>query len=98
MSEDTSRLRELQSALRGKMQSNKEIADSFKIENGTVIVDNEKKSAFDKNMIEIKELKGLIDGMEAFNEVQQWGSQASNESVAAAAAAGHAVPQRQLQS
>ena len=97
MSEDTSRLRELQSALRGKMQSNKEIADSFKIENGTVIVDNEKKSAFDKNMIEIKELKGLIDGMEAFNEVQQWGSQASNESVAAAAAAGHAVPQRQLQ-
>ena len=97
MSEDTSRLRELQSALRGKMQSNKEIADSFKIENGTVIVDNEKKSAFDKNMVEIKELKGLIDGMEAFNEVQQWGSQASNESVAAAAAAGHAVPQRQLQ-
>ena len=97
MSEDTSRLRELQSALRGKMQSNKEIADSFKIENGTVIVDQDKKSAFDKNMVEIKELKGLIDGMEAFNEVQQWGSQASNESVAAAAAAGHAVPQRQLQ-
>ena len=97
MSEDTSRLRELQSALRGKMQSNKEIADSFKIENGTVIVDNEKKSAFDKNMIEIKELKGLIDGMEAFNEVQQWGSQASGDSVAAAAAAGYAVPQKQLQ-
>ena len=97
MSEDTSRLRELQSALRGKMQSNKEIADSFKIENGTVIVDQAKKSAFDKNMVEIKELKGLIDGMEAFNEVQEWGSQASNESVAAAAAAGHAVPQRQLQ-
>lgn len=98
MSQDTSRLRELQSALRGKMQSNKEIADSFKIEDGTVIVDQAKKSAFDKNMVEIKELKSLIDGMEAFNEVQEWGSQASNESVAAAAAAGHAVPQRQLQS
>ena len=97
MSEDTSRLRELQSALRGKMQSNKEIADSFKIENGTVIVDQAKKSAFDKNMVEIKELKGLIDGMESFNEVQQWGSQASGESVAAAAAAGYAVPQKQLQ-
>ena len=97
MSEDTSRLRELQSALRSKMQSNKEIADSFKIENGTVIVDKEKKSAFDKNMVEIKELKGLIDGVEAFNEVQQWGSEASGESVAAAAAAGYALPQKQLQ-
>ena len=97
MSEDTGRLRELQSALRGKMQSNKEIADSFVIENGTVIVDKEKKSAFDKNMVEIKELKGLIDGVEAFNEVKQWGSEASGESVAAAAAAGYAVPRQQLQ-
>ena len=97
MSQDTTRLTELQSALRVKMQDNKEIADSFKIENGTVIVDQKRKSAFDKNMVEIKELKGLIDGMESFNEVQQWGSQASGHSVAAAAAAGYAVPQQQLQ-
>ena len=97
MSNNSNNLTELQSALRAKMQSNKEIADSFKIENGTVIVDQKRKSAFDKNMVEIKELKGLIDGMESFNEVQQWGSQASGESVAAAAAAGYAVPQRQLQ-
>jgi len=91
MSEDTSRLRELQSALRAKMQSNKEIADSFKVQDGTVIIDQERKSAFDKNMVEIKELKGLIDGIEAFNEVQDWGKEASGQSVAAAVAAGHAV-------
>ena len=96
MSDDTTKVSELQSALRAKMQSNKEIADSFKIENGTVIVDQARKSAFDKNMVEIKELKGLIDGMEAFNEVREWGSEASGQSVAAAAAAGHAVPRQQL--
>ena len=96
MSDDTAKVSELQSALRAKMQSNKEIADSFKIENGTVIVDQARKSAFDKNMVEIKELKGLIDGMEAFNEVREWGSEASGQSVAAAAAAGHAVPRQQL--
>jgi HK97 family phage major capsid protein len=96
MSDDTTKVSELQSALRAKMQSNKEIADSFKIENGTVIVDQARKSAFDKNMVEIKELKGLIDGMEAFNEVREWGQEASGQSVAAAAAAGHAVPRQQL--
>jgi len=96
MSDDTTKVSELQSALRAKMQSNKEIADSFKIENGTVIVDQARKSAFDKNMVEIKELKGLIDGMEAFNEVREWGQEASGHSVAAAAAAGHAVPRQQL--
>jgi len=96
MSDDTAKVSELQSALRAKMQSNKEIADSFKIENGTVIVDQARKSAFDKNMVEIKELKSLIDGMEAFNEVREWGSEASGQSVAAAAAAGHAVPRQQL--
>lgn len=97
MSDDTSRLRELQSALRGKMQENKTIADSFKVENGTIIVDQERKSAFDKNMVEIKELKSLIDGMEALNEVREWGKEASTESVAAAVAAGHSVPQSQIQ-
>jgi len=96
MSDDTAKVSELQSALRAKMQSNKEIADSFKIENGTVIVDQARKSAFDKNMVEIKELKGLIDGMEAFNEVREWGQEASGQSVAAAAAAGYAVPRQQL--
>jgi len=79
MSDDTTKVSELQSALRAKMQSNKEIADSFKIENGTVIVDQARKSAFDKNMVEIKELKGLIDGMEAFNEVREWGQEASGQ-------------------
>ena len=96
MSQDN--LKELQGALRTKMADNKEIADSFKIENGTVIVNAKQKASFDKNMTDIKELKGLIDGLEAMNSVKEWGSEASGQSVAAAAAAGYSIPTQQLTS
>jgi len=98
MSQDTSRLTELQSALRAKMADNKAIADSFKVVDGTVVVGAEQKSAFDKNMVDIKEIKNLINGLESMKEVEDWGSQASGESVAAAAAAGFAIPSKQLAS
>ena len=61
MSEDTSRLDELQTAMRTKMDQNKEIADSFEIEDGVVQVDANQKDAFDSNMKDIKEIKGHID-------------------------------------
>ena len=88
---DQARLGELQAALRQKMADNKAIADSFRVEDGTVVVSQSQKSAFDKNMADIKEIKGLIEGIEAMNTVEQWGSQAPAESVAAAAAAGYSV-------
>lgn len=88
---DTSRMKELQDALRQKMSDNKAIADSFRVEDGTVVVSQQQKSAFDKNMQDIKEIKGLLEGLEAMNTVDQWGSQAPAESIAAAAAAGYSV-------
>jgi HK97 family phage major capsid protein len=88
MSEDKARLSELQNALRAKMADNKAIADSFKIEDGNVVVSSAQKTAFDKNMVDIKEIKSLISGLEQMSEVDSWGSQAKGESVAAAAAAG----------
>lgn len=98
MSQDKSRLTELQTALRTKMADNKAIADSFKVVDGTVVVGTEQKSAFDKNMTDIKEIKGLITGLESMQEVENWGSEASGQSVAAAAAAGYSIPQKQLTS
>lgn len=83
---DQARLTELQTALRTKMSDNKAIADSFRIEDGTVVVSAQQKTAFDKNMSDIKEIKGLIEGLEAMNTVENWGSQAPVESIAAAAA------------
>lgn len=88
---DQARLTELQTALRTKMSDNKAIADSFRVEDGTVVVSAQQKTAFDKNMSDIKEIKGLIEGLEAMNTVENWGSQAPVESIAAAAAAGYSV-------
>lgn len=84
---DEGRLRELQGALREKMQANKEIADSFRVDNGTVVVTTEQKSAFDKNMSDIREIKGLIEGLESMKKVQDWGSAPADSSVAAQASA-----------
>jgi HK97 family phage major capsid protein len=89
MSQDNSRLNELQGALRGKMADNKAIADSFRVEDGTVVVTSEQKTAFDKNMTDIKEIKSLIDGMETMNSVDSWASQPA-ESVAGSFAAASA--------
>jgi HK97 family phage major capsid protein len=87
MSFDESRLRELQGALRAKMADNKTIADSFKIEDGTVVVGAEQKSAFDSNMRDIREIKSLIEGIEGMRDVEQWGDRPASDSVASAAAA-----------
>lgn len=87
MSQDKSRIDELQSALRSKMAENKTIADSFKVEDGTVVVSTEQKTAFDKNMRDIKEIKSLISDLESMNEVSSWGAEQSSQSVAAEFAA-----------
>jgi HK97 family phage major capsid protein len=69
------------------MSDNKAIADSFKIQDGTVVVSTDQKTAFDKNMRDIKEIKSLIEGLESFREVDAWSNQASGQSVGASAAA-----------
>ena len=53
MAFDDSRLKELQGALREKMTANNEIADSFKTEDGAIVIDQERKAAFDHNMVDI---------------------------------------------
>jgi HK97 family phage major capsid protein len=98
MSVDEGRLKELQSALSSKITDNKQIADSFNIENGVVQVTSEQKSAFDKNMTDIKEIKGLIEGLESMRSVEQWGNQPRGESVAAEVAAHGYSGRRQAKS
>jgi HK97 family phage major capsid protein len=96
MSVDESRLSELQGALRKKMADNKEIADSFKMEDGVMQVSADQKAAFDRNMADIKEIKSLIEGLEGMREVEQWGERPATESVAAKAdAAQHAAEIRE---
>ena len=85
---DSGRECELQSALESKMAENRSIADNFQIENGVTIVTTEQKSAFDKNMVDIKEIKSLISGLQDLRSVEDWASQPAADSVAAYAAAG----------
>ena len=87
MSFDQSRYNELQGALRAKMADNKAIADSFKIEDGTVIVNSDQKSAFDSNMRDIKEIKSLLEGLDSLREVERWESEPASDSIGAKAAA-----------
>jgi len=88
MSFDESRLNELKSALDQKMAEQKQIADSMQFEGTTLIADNEKKSAFQNNMTQIREIKGLIDDMTTLRDVSAWSSEAEYKSVAAEVAAG----------
>lgn len=85
---DLGRERELQTALDAKMADNRSIADSFRIEDGTVVISEEQKTAFDKNLRDIKEIKSLISGLQDLRTVEQWAAEPAGDSVAAAAAAG----------
>jgi len=69
------------------MADNKAIADSFKVEDGTVVVSTEQKTAFDKNMQDIREIKSLIAGLETMGEVDSWSRQPQGDSVASVYAA-----------
>ena len=88
MSFDESRLNELKTALNSKMSEQQEIADSMQFEGETLIADDEKKAAFQGNMAQIKEIKGLIDDMTTLRDVSAWSSEADYKSVAAEVAAG----------
>lgn len=91
MKVDETRLRELQTALRTKTAANKEIADAFKFEDGTVIVSAEQKSAFDANMRDIREIKSLIDDLSTLKQVEEWGERPDADSIAAAVASGQSI-------
>jgi len=88
MSFDEGRLNELQGALKAKMAEQQEIADSIKMDGSTLVAEDGQKAAFQANMTEIKELKGLIDDMKSLRDISAWSSEAEYKSVAAEVAAG----------
>jgi HK97 family phage major capsid protein len=87
MAFDESRLRELQGALREKMAEQKSLADAFKYEDGVMHVSTDQKTAFDKNMKDIKEIKGLLDGLESLRDLDRWANEPAGESISAKSAA-----------
>ncbi len=90
---DNLRVKELNEALLKRKSENQEISQAFQITDGVVIVSDEQKNAFKKNLEEMKEIKMLIDGLTfGTDEKSMYGS--DRDSVAAQAAAqmgGYAV-------
>lgn len=93
MSFDNSRLTELQGAMRAKMAENKTIADNFKIEDGTVVVSAEQKTAFDKNMADIREIKSLVESLESMRDADKWASEPQDSVAQASAYASQEIQQ-----
>ena len=93
MSFDNSRLTELQGAMRTKMAENKTIADNFKIEDGTVVVSAEQKTAFDKNMADIREIKSLVESLESMRDADKWASEPQDSVAQASAYASQEIQQ-----
>jgi HK97 family phage major capsid protein len=93
MSFDNSRLTELQGAMRAKMAENKTIADNFKIEDGTVVVSAEQKTAFDKNMADIREIKSLVESLESMRDADNWASEPQDSVAQASAYASQEIQQ-----
>lgn len=76
--ETNDRIKELKGALSEKVAFNKTIADSFEIVDGTVIIESDQKTAFDTNMGEIREIKSLLDDLEAVKSADSFLSAPSN--------------------
>lgn len=82
----TNSLKELQASLAEKKATVQEISDSFKMEDGTVVVTPEQKSALDATVAEMKGIRGAIESLQAAADVEEW-SEKGGTSVATAAAA-----------
>lgn len=87
-SETADRVKELEATLKEKVAFNKEIADSFVInDSGTVEVTADQKHAFDRNISDIKEITALLEGFKAAERADSYLNAPASEP----AFGGHAI-------
>ena len=80
-SQAADRKKELQGVLSEKVASNKEIADSFEVdEKGTVHIEAEHKQAFDANMKDIREIRSLLADLDEQEKADRYLSGSDDES------------------
>lgn len=80
-SQAADRKKELQGVLSEKVASNKEIADSFEVdEKGTVHIEAEHKKAFDANMKDIREIRSLLSDLDEQEKADRYLSGSDEES------------------
>jgi HK97 family phage major capsid protein len=98
--ETKDRVKELQTALRERVETTRELSESFEITEvdgeKVVNVSAEQKAEFDKVMGEVRDIKGLIESLQTLDEVEAWGSEPKGSAAAAAAAAGDSRTPRSI--
>ncbi|GAC1529583.1 MAG: hypothetical protein NVS3B1_21400 [Marmoricola sp.] len=88
---DAGRVAELKSALQQRLDNMDRVSNAFKMEGNGVVVSPEMRDDFRKNLAEAKDIRGLIQEAEGYNEVKSWADQPQGAaSLAVASAAGAA--------
>lgn len=86
-----SRLNELQTAFKSRMDEGDAIVATAKVENGVLLIDNARREAFQKSLAEAKDIKAAITELEEVKNLREWGNRPAGSSLAVAAgAAAHA--------
>ncbi|GHE31515.1 hypothetical protein GCM10017673_37810 [Streptosporangium violaceochromogenes] len=90
---ESSRVRELKTALIAKNAELERISAAFKDEtgNGHMVISTEQATAYRNRLAEVKTIKGLIDAEMETADVFDWLGQADGESIGAQVNAGHEV-------
>ena len=85
------RLRELKSAWESKNSANDEIVNTAAIEDGVLMIGNDRREAFTKNLAAMGEIKSTMDLLTEQKRFAEWGAQPVSESQALAAEAGRSL-------
>jgi HK97 family phage major capsid protein len=86
-SEILDRQKELKTALRERVAANEEVVNASKVEDGTIIVSEDQRKAFDSNMAAIKEIRGTLADLDMLTDSEKYLSRSEGDSVAAEQAA-----------
>lgn len=89
-----SQTKDLKSRWSALETENDQIVQSAKSEDGVLLIDEKRRDAFQKNLREMKEIRGTLEVLDAQRQEKEWGGQPATSSVAMAAAAGMAGPGR----
>lgn len=87
-SQAADRVKELETALKARVEANKEVADaSTTADDGTIVISTEMKTAFDNNMKDIRAIKSDLENFRLQAELENGFNAPASDSAAAEAAA-----------
>ncbi len=93
VSETEDRIKEVSASLKAAIEANQEIVKTAKMEDGTLVIDNDRRNDFAKNLEKAREAKAILDELNEFKGLTDWANQPAGSSAAVAAGAAPKVPE-----